>query len=456
MSFNCLLSDTYMEDEPTPTSMSDVVVRTPANDAATPGWPQKSPEQLEKSPEESAWTPSYSAATADHYVTDGSRANWKEASVGELHQLKLEAVRSDGEGSLFEAEHKFQDVLCGFRHHLGATNRHTVKSAYQLASFFANHSRMGEAHKVLQWVLDKHIEKWTLEHSKTIKYFMHVIELHHVWTRDDDAVTLLRRILPLLQNISDENSSEEALANWDKESGLESRDGDDSDDESLVELQVDTHLRIVHAWLDFGTSSFNRLLSRFIAHCKRYPESLSLQMFQARLMLVKDFATRGQVNEGMTELKLARRSMVELFSDADESPPCNLLSASRGLAFLHLMFDDVEEDCERILSWVADRLESRLPFAARGSVDKAREAVDYLVQTYLAYQSLEGYGWEDTAHWLERAYGLAVRVGGPSSRLAISLEESLKNQALKLDDEEPTPEISLRSKKFFLSLATGT
>jgi hypothetical protein len=73
-------------------------------------------------------------------------------SLDELHKWKLDAALLDAEGRHQEAEYRFRNALSGFRHLLSLTHEYTVKTAYQLAAFYANHNRMSDADEVLKWV----------------------------------------------------------------------------------------------------------------------------------------------------------------------------------------------------------------------------------------------------------------------------------------------------------------
>jgi len=433
------------------------VVRTPANDSSTPKAAPTSPNPSGRPAEELSWSPSHPAVIIDDHAAGSSRTIGVEASLAKLRQLKLDAIQSDCEGSLSKAEREFRDAFREARHRFGPTDSYTIKSAYQLASFFAKHSRMGDAYKTLQEVLDSLVEKWILQHLKTIKYLMHVVELHQAWGKHEDISTLLSRIIPLLQKYSDKNYLGEAHISRTENDGLESPEDDCSHvintDAPSTEVQIDTYLGINNARLDFETSSFNHLVSQFIDQCKHYPEILATQQFEAQLMLIKDFTARCKFDEGQAELRCARQFMVELFNATEDLPPKDLLSASRVLAFMHLEFEDIEEDCERILSWVSSRLENLIHIYKRRLDNLGAVALRYLISIFLEYRRDQGYEWNEAAHWLERAYRLAVKTTGPRSRISELLEKSLKHQVLELEDEEQTPETRVQSEELLLSLA---
>ncbi|RDL35501.1 uncharacterized protein BP5553_07432 [Venustampulla echinocandica] len=142
-------------NERTPISTPDVLVQ-PSADAKTPADVRavadlSTPAEARISGQ--VWTPSY---TAHHSEESESSRLWTgchETSLNEIHKLKLDAARLDAEGRHPEAKNKFQDALSGFRHLLSLTHDYTVKTAYQLAAFYANNGRMSNADEVLKWVV---------------------------------------------------------------------------------------------------------------------------------------------------------------------------------------------------------------------------------------------------------------------------------------------------------------
>jgi len=120
---------------------------------------------------------------------------WNNVTLADIQNLNSDGARLDKEGDNANAEIKFRDALAGFENLLSPTHEETAIAAYLLASFFANHDRMNEADKVLDWLGGNYIRRWGLNHEKTISHLLRVIELLQAWERLDDAMLLLRRIL---------------------------------------------------------------------------------------------------------------------------------------------------------------------------------------------------------------------------------------------------------------------
>ena len=52
----------------------------------------------------------------------------------------------------------------------------------------------GDADKVLNWMSEKHMERWGMAHENTLRHFLRVAELFSEWNRIDDATTFLYRV----------------------------------------------------------------------------------------------------------------------------------------------------------------------------------------------------------------------------------------------------------------------
>ena len=82
--------------------------------------------------------------------------------MAEIEAIRREAYRLESEGQSLSAEKKYREALAGFKNVLSPTHKDTVAIAYQLASFYANHGCMVNADLVLNWIGEKHVERWAV------------------------------------------------------------------------------------------------------------------------------------------------------------------------------------------------------------------------------------------------------------------------------------------------------
>ncbi|RYP44819.1 hypothetical protein DL768_008751 [Monosporascus sp. mg162] len=437
----------HLSDAPTPANLPVFYLRTPGNTTSPAGQMQspvasrhfRSPavapaEEAGKSDVAQAWTPS---CVADCLVPaqDSSvlRTDWRGMSLTQLRQLKWDAARFDAEGRTEEAEGLFASAIAGFRHLLSETHDLTVKAAYQLAAFYANHDRMADADKVLHWVSENHIEKWGVGNEQTLAHYLRVVLLLHTWNRDEHAEVLVFRITEALQDKDYDGQSAPRIPG-NHEAHIQGA-VDDLDEESVEQIfaesedesRVDTQLRIADLWITSRSASMQQILPRLIHHCDRYPERLAVQGLQARCKLVQLHIMHGNNDEASQALLEARRALAQMMpkQPEDASIPQTLLSVARNLAFLHLDNDE-ETNCDRVLSWMAERLERQ---AGTGIVTQEPTdlvAVGFLTQTALEYQRRSG--WKGAKPWIEWAYGISSRALGPRHSKTQTLEAALGHE----------------------------
>lgn len=418
------------------------------------------------------------------WETEVAHANWLLMPLDEIRQLKVEAVRCDQRGNAYEAEAKLREALHRFQHHSGPTHSNTVKTVYQLASFYSTKSRSDEAQRILEWALDCHISRWTLNHPRTITHLLHVVELLHSWSETDTAVRLLDTVLSSLQNLSETNpnlvtSPSESDDELETASQLDdsaitassSSDWDEKMDKSRNEIQVDSHLRLETALLQFKKKqTMDDLLLRFINQCGRH-DSLSVQALRGRITLLRYYddlrrqhqeaqdaheqgdihpeqqRLRQKISEGLKETNLFWQRLVA--KSHRQIPSGELLTASKDLAFLYHRLGD-PWSCEKILEYVATKVEQNLSPEPRGDDRWALATINFLGQIGVRYRSMltSGMGLETNAgvscgtpgsdrpfdveaaadRWFARAITLLERISGPKSSVMLQIEQTVKSK----------------------------
>ena len=429
-------------DDMRPPDLSNFTLRTPKDTSIVPSpGPERPAADLPCA--QNAWTPSHITNQQVSEQDSGGllRTDWRGMSLKQLHQLKWEAARLDAEGRTGEAEGLFAGALSGFRHLLTPTHELTVKAAYQLAAFYANHDRMADADKVLHWLSESHISRWGPDHDRTLTHYIRIVLLLHAWSRREHAEVLVFRITEALQNSDVDGLAASAprIPGDDQahiHSAVDELDEDTVNEifaESAYESRVDAQLRIADLWVASGSSIMERILPQLIEQCDRYPDRLSVQGMQARCSLLKLCVMQGKREEVSEVFLQARRALARLVSGYPEAEsgtiPETVLSVARKLAFLHLDNQD-QRNCDRVLTWVANRLERLAGTDVVRKEPAGMAAVGFLTQAGKEYQQRSG--WQGAAPWIEWAYGICSRMLGPNHSRTRALEEAIRNKRYEL------------------------
>ena len=176
------------------------MIPSPQNSAPTPV--NTTPLQLPL-PQPVRWTPAVSASNVRQLNEQTPRPfhlTWNGYTRTQLEAMPEEAYELERSGQLEMAEDRFRTALDGLQNLLAPTHEETNKTAYHLASFYAQHDRMDDADAVLGWMCDKHIERWGINHKKTVDHLLYILELFNRWSRVDDAITLITRAFEAFEN----------------------------------------------------------------------------------------------------------------------------------------------------------------------------------------------------------------------------------------------------------------
>lgn len=361
-------------------------------------------------------------------------------SRDDLQRLKLDAAYSYTNGNFHTAEYKFRDSLSGFRHLGGSTDKCTLRTAYQLASLYAKLSRMEDANRVLQWALESHVDKWTMDHPRTIAHKMQVVELYHSWSMGKSAVALIGNLFEALDQYSEKTGTHTIVVDdeGDTYSEQDSRNGDgDSGDDvrtnDQIETRVDSQLHLDGVWLDFHTPTMEHLLSRLIVQCEKHPKDLATHSLKARFMLLKFHEKMHQPGTALTVAKEALQTLLRIMSEQEGPPPVKVLQIAQELAFFYLEHGSPDK-CERILCWLAGKLERENPGGDHFRVDLAQSALSFIIMVACKHQQRDGGGWRDASPWFERAYSLVIGLGDPGGSLARTVEKTIKSRGANIGD----------------------
>lgn len=107
------------------------------------------------------------------------RLVWNGHSKAEFSAMHRRAHDLERAENFEEAEAKFREALEGLEHLLSPTHEDTNTAAYHLAEFYFKQDRMKDADTVLNWMCEKHFERWGIGHQKTMVHLLHVSDLYN-------------------------------------------------------------------------------------------------------------------------------------------------------------------------------------------------------------------------------------------------------------------------------------
>ncbi|KAF8244241.1 hypothetical protein K440DRAFT_22746 [Wilcoxina mikolae CBS 423.85] len=406
-------------DAPTP---HDITYETPRAVPPSPG-NVRSPEGPSAPRPADRWTPMPSSSNAQlHFL----QSAWNgRSSLAEIQAIKREAHQLNLEGEVQGAEKRFREALAGFENLLSPTHEDTNAVGYELANFYAEHDRMGDADLVLNWMGQKHVERWGFDHQKTTTHFLHVAELFTSWSRNDDAATLLYRVLDAWDKRDSTKLNPEPhrvaqpqvipLQTTPRQSKPEdmTRAFTETDDPRRVDYQ----LGLANARVTTNDETVEPLLLRLIEQCEKYPTKLDSQILQARCALVDLYRRLGDDGRAARALRLAQKALeTVLASTAKKTEP--LLDSCIHVAKLH-MTENYSEVAEDIFQRIGDEAEDTF------GTDH-RVTIGILIHIGKTYQRRNM--WTYAQPWFERALAASMTANGLENAMTKRLEDALEHQ----------------------------
>lgn len=359
------------------------------------------------------------------------RLTWNGRTRADIEAMSREAHQLERLGHLEEAEEKFREVLAGFETLLSPTHEATSTAAYQLATFYAQHDRMNEADLVLDRMGEKFTERWGLKHKETLMHFLRVVELFNCWSRADDAVTLLYRVLDVYEKHYSGNSTATTGPN-----ALSARDsqhqarrlriaGGQSQVEYAFGAFAQTYdpallqyqLGLADAHVKAKDEAAEPLLLRIIEQCEAYPEKLAQEILRARYALVDLYQQLENDQQKGVALARAQNAFWSIVNSTTEKTK-SVLEISTDIAKLHVQtghYEAAEDICQRIGS------EAERTFGTDDEV-----TIGILIRMGKIYQ--DGNRWSNARPWFERALAASMTANGLESKMTQDLEAALENK----------------------------
>jgi tetratricopeptide (TPR) repeat protein len=411
------------------TTPFDIKYETPKNDHPSP-CNLRSPGNSLQPP--GRWTPAPNPSTAR---VPHLQLTWQGHSRAEIEAMSQEAYQLEHLGHVEEAEKKYRDALAGLQNLLPQAHEDTSRAAYQLATFYAQHDRMNDADLVLNWMGEEYMKRWGLEHDNTMNHFLNVAELLHNWSRPDDAITILYRVLDKLETESSEDPGDTVGPNVNTatkgqpqvpltQHTASQSQAEKATGSSTLENQrafVDYHLGLANLHVRAKDETAEPLLLHLIEQCEAHPEILAEQALHSRCALVKLYRELGKHQQMDTVLDEAK-SQLWKHLDSKEKKTKSSLEISLDIARLNV--ESARYD-------VAEEIFQRTGCEAEDTFGTDHEiTIATFIRIGKIYQSENR--WNDAQPWFEQALNASMTANGLESRQTKALEAALENQHYSL------------------------
>jgi tetratricopeptide (TPR) repeat protein len=202
-------------------------------------------------------------------------------------------------GNFGDAEDGYLQALAGYEALLSSTHEDTIEVAYELAEFYARNDRMDDADKVIDWMGDKHMERWPLGHKQIRVHLIRVADKLYSWSRADDAVSILSRAANLYEKSLQPQFMENSLfQNLREHAPLQSMRDErrkpvrfgggeppqQEDEDNSIRADYEVILAMARAQAE--EEGAEALLLSLLEQCEKQPEKLSVQILEAKGALV--------------------------------------------------------------------------------------------------------------------------------------------------------------------------
>lgn len=363
------------------------------------------------------------------------RVNWNGFTTTEAMAMFRDAQDSDRQGDAEGAEKQFRHALGAFVELLSPTHEDTKTAAYYLASFYARRGRMREADNILDWMTEKHMERWGLRSRPTVDHVLRVVDLLTRWFRPQDALAFVEKAKDCLwqpdphaygqgaQQSSDPpiNGSLNPQTNSPILHTLRTAALRESASSEIVDYQ----LRSARAHVAADDPSIEPLLLSVIAQCEQHHHKFAAQNLRAIAELIELYGKSGRLDAAVEEHSKAYAVFLTIWRQ-DGTITKDLINASLDVAAQSLKLNYSE--AEEMFHAMQDRAVETL------GPDHKR-TIWILIRIGLMYQNANR--WKDAQPRFEQALAASMTANGLEDALTKSLEAALENEHYSFLNSDP-------------------
>lgn len=377
------------------------------------------------------------------------RLSWNGCTATEAMTRFRKAQESDQQGDTEGAERQFREALAAFEHLLSPTHENTRTAAYSLAAFYARCGHMQEANNVLDWMSERHVERWGVKSKPTIDHVLRVVNLLNSWLRPQDAHAFLEKAKDYLcqpepqacgrgvqyLSIPPDNGNAAYQRGSTASSAFRTAPSHENPGSEIVvnpSSTVDCQLRSAEARVRANDELVEPLLLSLIAQCKQSPDNLAAQNLRARAALIELYRESARADAAVEELSKAQALFLETWKLVGKISR-ELIDASLEVAVQSLkseQYNDADEMFQMIQEGVCETF----------GPDHSR-TMRLLIRIGLIYQN--GNRWKDAEPRFEQALAASMAANGLEDALTRTLEEALENQHYSFIDSDPEDFITI-------------
>ncbi|KAM0230539.1 hypothetical protein ACHAP5_011350 [Fusarium lateritium] len=366
-------------------------------------------------------------------------------TLSELRDLLGEASRAALAGDDNDADANFRDAVSGLRFKLSPTHDETLRAAYLYACFYAKVNQMDKADAILDWMSNHHVKKWGPRHDHAYLHYARMIELFRSWGRQEAAELLVYK---LLDNETDEGIN---LLDPRHDSTIQRRtmpldlgaSFPETDDPELISQQLNKiDLAIIS-----NINGLDNVLEVIIGHCDSKPHDLdtSLQACRAKCAFAKWHNNAGNLELVFNLLKSAKGSVTPFLTVNEEPMSRATIQTAKALAYQFLEMKD-ESSCNAVLEDVVGSLEARCQVP-----DCDANETMFLLDLVLtvAFHFHEVTSWDKCRYWIERGFGIAMKMHGLKSPEARRFQKILDKEDFEMRSSISVHDLMKSSGGFF-------
>lgn len=252
------------------------------------------------------------------------RISWNGHTRADLEKMHHNAHGLESSGNLVAAENMFRAALDGLGNLLTPMHEQTNNVAYDLISFFVKHDRMNDADAIIQQTCEQHMERWGLDHKKTVAHILHVVDIFQSCSRTNDAITLIYQIFDAYDELISSSSNSIGHSAPLKQRQIRptpslfrrphvtdtEHDPVPIDEPALVNYQ----LGLANTPAKMKDERAEPLLLGLIAQCEKHPEKLAVQALKARSSLVNLYERLGEETKVEEALHQARPAFLTILN----------------------------------------------------------------------------------------------------------------------------------------------
>ncbi|KAH6895896.1 hypothetical protein B0T10DRAFT_587446 [Thelonectria olida] len=370
---------------------------------------------------------------------------WKGLGRSRLVPMWEEARGYVRQGKPKAAEPLLKQVVEGLAHLNGRTNEHTKKASFELANLYAQMSSKHEADKVLEQVMQAHVDIWGPRDRKTHQCILHTVELLNSWNRPEDALALASQSEEMVQSKSRHsrrNRKRNRRKNREKSTEfpvnstqhLDANSAVDSVPQDFNAANIDHHLDAATSRVIAKDPVGESLLLALIRHFEKNPRQLHVQHLKARGELLRLYEDLHLVQTHDTTFKETPDAINTIWNSyawsEEKYESIDVIEAYMQVV-ANMLKSGYTSIALPVFRKVADRAESLFGYGDE-------RAIWVSITIGLAYQTHRT--WLDAEEWFQRAYSQALHNDwGPKDGIVRSLGDALEKHWFSYLNDEGRP-----------------